>query len=78
MTNLLTFDIDSAYYKLYESSGDKEVNLTAHEADELLDYIQYVGWMLNPPEGDWCEYLKLRRAELCLHRYQKAKQKAWR
>lgn len=43
------FDISSAYQKLYEANGKVEVVLTAHEADELLDYLQYVMWLTNPP-----------------------------
>ncbi len=46
-----TFDINSAYYKLYEANGEKEVILTAREADELLDYLQYVAWLTNPPKS---------------------------
>ncbi len=36
------FDINSSYRKLYEANGEKEVTLTAEEADELLDFLQYV------------------------------------
>lgn len=35
-----TSGIASAYKKLYEADGQKEVLLTAYEADELLYYIQ--------------------------------------
>ncbi len=44
------FDISTAYEKLYYANGEKEVTLTAHEADELLDYIQYMTWLTNPPK----------------------------
>jgi len=44
------FDINSAYYKLYEANGEKEVILTAYEADNLLDYVQYMCWLTNPPK----------------------------
>lgn len=46
------FDISSTYQKLYEANGKTEVLLTAHEADELLDYLEYVGWLTNPPKND--------------------------
>jgi hypothetical protein len=49
----IKFDIDSTYHKLYESNGEKEVLLTAHEADELLDYLDYMAHIscnLNAPK----------------------------
>ena len=59
-----TFDIGSAYDKLYKANGEKEVTLTAHEADELLDYLEYIRWLTNPPEGiAWHQYLELRKNE---------------
>lgn len=59
-----TFDINSAYNKLYEANGEKEVTLTAEEADELLDYIQYVSWLTNPPsDTEWYKTLEARRNE---------------
>src|SRR5574338_1601262 len=58
------FDIQSTYNKLYEANGEKEVTLTAQEADELLDYIQYVTWLTNPPhETDWYHTLQARANE---------------
>lgn len=64
MSDRPAFDISSAYNKLYEANGEKEVILTAQEAEELLDYIQYMAWLTNPPEGlDWHEYLELRKKE---------------
>ena len=62
--NYPTFDISSAYNKLYEANGEKEVILTAHEADELLDYIQYVAWLTNPPsDTEWYHKLQARMNE---------------
>lgn len=62
--NYPTFDIASAYDKLYEANGEKEVILTAHEADELLDYIQYVTWLTNPPhDTEWYKTLQTRMNE---------------
>lgn len=59
-----TFDISSTYNKLYEADGEKEVTLTAHEADELLDYLQYVIWLTNPPKDtDWYQRLEVRKNE---------------
>jgi hypothetical protein len=44
-----TFDIP--YYKLYEAEGKNEgLTLTADEVAELLDYIQYMTWLTNPPK----------------------------
>ena len=59
-----TFDISSAYSKLYEANGEREVTLTAHEADELLDYIQHMAWLTNPPKDtEWYKVLKARENE---------------
>ena len=44
------FDINSAYHKLYESNGEKEVILTAYEASELLDYIDYIPRLIPLPK----------------------------
>jgi len=64
MSDRPPFDIASAYDKLYEANGEKEVTLTAQEADELLDYLEYIRWLTNPPEGiDWRKYLELRKNE---------------
>ena len=46
----ITFDINSAYQKLYDADGKKEVILTEHEADELLDWMQHMFWLTNKPE----------------------------
>jgi hypothetical protein len=62
--NLPAFDISSAYNKLYEANGEKEVTLTAYEADELLDYIQYIAWLTNPPKDtEWYQIIKARENE---------------
>lgn len=45
-----TFDIASAYNKLYAADGKESVTLTPFEVDELLDYIQYMSWLTNPPK----------------------------
>jgi hypothetical protein len=38
--------------------------LTVQEADELLDYLEYISWLINPPEGiEWYDYLQLRKHE---------------
>ena len=59
-----TFDISSAYDKLYEANGEKEVVLSAYEADELLDYIQYMAWLTNPPKDtNWYQVIKARENE---------------
>lgn len=44
------FDINTILDKLDESRGEKEVILTAQEAEELSDYLEYVRWRLNKPE----------------------------
>jgi len=55
------FDIGSAYHKLYEANGQKEVTLTVAEADALLDYLQYVAWLTNPPKDtEWYKTLAKR------------------
>lgn len=62
--NYPTFDIGSAYNKLYEADGEREVTLTAQEADELLSYIQYVTWLTNPPsDTEWYHKLQARKNE---------------
>lgn len=64
-----TFDIESAYAKLYDVTiydidSDKTVVLTAHEASELLEYIQYMSWLTNPPEDiEWYHRLQARMNE---------------
>lgn len=64
MTEHPTFDIGSTYDKLYEANGEKEVVLTAQEADELLSYLQYVIWLTNPPKDtEWYQKLKARENE---------------
>ncbi len=64
MSNHPTFDISSTYNKLYEANGEKEVILSAAEADELLDYIQYMAWLTNPPKDtEWYQVLKTREDE---------------
>lgn len=40
-------DLNSTYHKLYEANGEKEITLNSHEAGELLDYLEHVGWILS-------------------------------
>lgn len=45
------FVFNIPYKKIYEAEGRNEgVTLTAEETSELLDYIQYVTWLMNKPK----------------------------
>ena len=44
------FNIDPVLRKLYEANGEREVVLSAEEAGELFDYLDYVGWVTSQPK----------------------------
>jgi hypothetical protein len=39
------FNLDTVFRKLYEANGEKGVILTADEASELYDYLEYVSYL---------------------------------
>jgi hypothetical protein len=63
-----SFNIGSVIDKLYESDGEKEVRLIPYEVNELLDYIQYTMWIMNPAEETHKNKLK---ELITMHQYHK-------